>query len=72
MKRLHLKVERIKKGLSTEQMANLLCISKSAYYKYEDGQNNIPLRKAQQIAIILNCSLDTLFPVSELTQKEGD
>ncbi|WP_304206577.1 helix-turn-helix domain-containing protein [Peptostreptococcus russellii] len=37
MKRLHLKVERIKKGLSTEQMANLLCISKSAYYKYEDG-----------------------------------
>lgn len=72
MKRLNLKAERMKKGFSAEYMASLLDVSCSAYYKYEGGKNNIPLNKAQQMSIILDCSLDTLFPVSEISQKEGE
>lgn len=47
----------MKKGFSAEYMASLLDVSCSAYYKYEGGKNNIPLNKAQQMSIILDCHL---------------
>lgn len=72
MKRYNLMAERIRSGFTPQYMAEALNISCSAYYKYEGGQANIPLNRAQQISVILNCSLDTLFPVLNQDSKESE
>ena len=50
-----IKCLRIKKGLSQEQLANMLNTTKQAIYKYENGiVTNIPLDKIEQISSILD------------------
>ncbi len=61
MKRLQLKAERVRRGISCEEMAKKLDISTSTYYRYEDGTVDIPVSKAALIANIFNEKMDFLF-----------
>lgn len=50
-----IKYLRVKKGLSQEQLANMLDTTKQAIYKYENGiVTNIPLDKIEIIASVLD------------------
>ena len=49
------------KGITAQQMADLLCINIRAYRKYESGDTNPPLDNLVKIADYLNVSTDYLL-----------
>lgn len=63
--RINLKVERIKRGLTQQEMAKELGISQAAYSQYELGKVNPGLEKAEKIADFFNKDIKEIF----LTQK---
>lgn len=68
MKRLNLKAERVRSGYTVKEISSLIGVHHETYYKYENGCYNIPLERVKKIAKVLNCNLDTLFPISENEQ----
>lgn len=51
---MNLKVERINAGLTLQEMANALGVSKQAVYAWEKGIKNIPNNRINEIKKILN------------------
>lgn len=60
-----LKVERLRKGIQQWRLASLIGISQAELSHYEVGRKECPVELRDKIAKILECSVDTLFPVSE-------
>lgn len=71
--RLHLQNTRRSKNISVGEMASQLKISKSYYYKIEQGVRNPTLELARKIAGILGEPVDKIFFGNELdrTSKTG-
>lgn len=55
------------KGLSLEDMAERLGITKTTYYNYESNQRSIPVDMAERIAAILNIKYNDIFLPSRVT-----
>lgn len=64
--RTNLKTLRKKKKLSVKNIAHILGISTSHYYKIESGIRNPNFVLAGKIASLFNCSVDDLFFNDEL------
>ncbi|MFB2020212.1 helix-turn-helix transcriptional regulator [Pseudoflavonifractor sp. P01025] len=60
-----IKAMRKSHGLSQEQLAKMLGISRSTVAKYELGDIDPPMRVLGQMATIFRCSLDDLVDVQE-------
>lgn len=56
----NLKVIRLKKQLSQQEIANLLHTTQQQYYKYEKGIQEIPTHHLITLAKFYNVSLDHL------------
>ncbi len=56
-----LKQFRKKKGLSVQEIADLIGVSASFYYKIEQGIRDPIMEKAQKIAQVLESTVDELF-----------
>jgi putative transcriptional regulator len=61
MKRKRLKELRKQYGLSVKDIANIVGISTSHYYKIEEGVRNPTLKIAKKIAEILGKNVDEIF-----------
>jgi len=61
VRRNKLRQRRVNKNITVPQIAILLGISQSYYYKIEAGIRNPTLILAAEIASILNSSIDELF-----------
>lgn len=61
MKRKILKQARKNKGLSVQEIADLIGVSASFYYKIEQGIRDPIMEKAQKIAQVLESTVDELF-----------
>lgn len=51
---------RKQKGLSQEQLAEMLDVSRQSIYKWESGQSSPELDKLQQMSKLFNCTIDDL------------
>lgn len=61
MERKNSKQDRIEKGYSVAELAELLGVSPSMYYKWEDGSRAPLLANAKQVAKVLDCAVEKLF-----------
>ena len=68
MKRKILKQVRKKKGLSVQELADLIGVSASFYYKIEQGIRDPIMEKAQKIAQVLESTVDELFFNTDLDE----
>lgn len=72
----NLKTARKKLGLTQEQVANQLGITKSAYCGYETGKRQPDVTKLKELAKVLNIKVDTLLEIGygqhkdEFSEKE--
>jgi len=66
-----LKELRINNNFNVQQMAQLLDISKSHYYKIESGIRNPNFALAGKIAALFNCSVDKIFFGNELDETSN-
>ena len=57
-----LRLERIKQGIKPWRLANLLGISQSLYYAYEQGRCRCPADLRRKIANVLSTTPEQLFP----------
>lgn len=57
----NIRLERLKKGLSQDKMANLLRISQNAYSKIESGKTTLTIIRLHQIARVLEIPFEKLF-----------
>lgn len=55
-----LRSERLKRGLTQQQVADYLFIARGSYAKYENGQNIPPPYNLLALADLYGCSLDYL------------
>lgn len=60
-----LKQLRIESGLTCQQMAKQMGLTKATYYKKEQGQIKISLFDAKKISKILGHSIDNIFFTSD-------
>lgn len=60
---MRLRAERVAKGLTQEEMAKKLGISRQAYAKRENGEVNIGVDELAQIGDILNINSDNLSKI---------
>jgi len=60
-----LKVERVRKGIKQWRLASLVGISQAELSHYETGRRPCPADLQGKIAEVLECSVETLFPVAE-------
>ena len=56
-----LTIERKEHNLTQQELANILCITRAAYAKYETGQNIPPIPVLSQLADLYKCSVDYLI-----------
>lgn len=63
-----LKAERIKRGMTQEEVANYLHIGRVAYTMYETGKNTPTMDNLILLADLYNCSLDYLAGRYSLTE----
>ena len=49
------------KGLTQEEMAGKLNVSRSAYIRYEKNPYNVPTKKLMSIANLLDCKIGDFF-----------
>lgn len=69
----NLKQLRLAKEISQQDMAKMLGYTPTSYNKIENGERNLPARKALMAAKILDCSLDDIFlPSSFPKRTKGD
>lgn len=67
----NLKTARKKLGLTQEQVANQLGITKSAYCGYETGKRQPDVAKLKELAKFLNIKVDTLLETGYGQHNEG-
>ena len=65
-----LKAARIKTGLTQQQIADILGVTKSTYCGYETAKRSPDPQRIKQLAKILHVSADTLLDTSFGKQKE--
>lgn len=70
--RYQLKNLRIEKGFKVEDMAAIVGISTSHYYKIEQGSRNPTMAVARKIANTLNSTVDALFFASALDDSSKE
>lgn len=56
-----LKALRVRSGLTQEQVANMLNLSRSTIMRWEKDANDMPIKYMSQFAKIYNYSLDSIF-----------
>lgn len=56
-----IKKYRLKKGLTQENLANLLNVSKSTIGMWETGARKPDIIRLKKLAVILDCSVDSLL-----------
>lgn len=61
MKITPLKIRRINAGFETDQAADELKISKSTFYKLEQGWTTPSAQLIKRLAILYKCSTDEIF-----------
>ena len=59
--RINLKIERIKRGFTQEQMAKELGLTQAAYSLYELGKTSPTLDKAKEIANYFDSTIEYIF-----------
>ena len=60
-----LRLERVKQGIKPWRLANVLGISQSLYYAYEQGRRRCPANLRRKIADVLSTTPEALFPEGE-------
>ena len=61
----NLKELRIKKGVTQDDMAELLNIHQTTYSDYELGRLNIPISTLKELAVFFNTSVDYLLDMTD-------
>lgn len=61
---------RLKSGMTVEQIAKIIKVAPSTYYKWEDGSRSPNIKKAILIAKILGSTVEELF-FDELLDKKS-
>ena len=64
-----LKKYRIDNNLTQEQLADILHVSRGAISKYETGRSYPSVEILQEVAVLLNTSVDELLSKSEITKE---
>jgi len=72
MLRHNIRLMRKRMGLTQEELASKLGISKSTYNRYERGTLDIPIDKFSKFFIIFDISLDVLAGKVKLSKKENE
>lgn len=71
-----IRIERLQRGLSQENMADLLNLSTTAYGDIERGKTDLTLSRMTQIASVLGISLLTLISdeaiAAQVVEPKGD
>lgn len=57
-----LRAKRIERGLSQEDVANVLHMTRNGYCQIENGVNGKKMQYLPQIAKLFGCRIDDLFP----------
>ena len=57
----NIRLERLRKGISQDKMANLLQISQNAYSKIESGKTTLTIIRLHQIAKVLEIPFEKLL-----------
>lgn len=65
-----LRIEREKKGLSQEELGNMINAAKSTISQYELGKRKPDTDILKQFAILFNCTTDYLLGLSDLPRPE--
>ena len=65
----NIETERVRKGLTQEQLASQLGVSHKTYYNWINEVRDIPSRKLQRLAKILDVTMEYLLESS--TEIEG-
>lgn len=61
MKITAIRLRRLNAGLDTNDVVSLLGISKSTFYKLEQGWSNPSVSLIRKLACTYNCSVDDIF-----------
>lgn len=67
MKITPIRLRRLNFGIEPEQAQELLQISKSTFYKLEQGWTNPSAKLIKRLANIYNCSTDEIFKDFKIT-----
>lgn len=70
--RNNIKSLRIKKGLTQEDVAYLMGISRATYNDYETRPENVKIETYNKMANIFNCDLIDFFMVPKVTDSDTD
>lgn len=62
-----LEKKRLEKGLTQRTMADNINVSIGCYNMYENNQRKIPKEKAEAIAKVLECEINSIFVPSNFT-----
>lgn len=62
-----LEKKRLEKGLTQKFMADNIDVSIGCYNMYENNQRKIPKEKAEAIAKVLECEINSIFVPSNFT-----
>jgi len=65
----HIRLFRLAKGLTQENIADQLGISGSAYAKIERGQSDITISRIEEIACIFGLTTSQLISITDTIQK---
>ncbi|MDF2650158.1 MAG: Helix-turn-helix domain [Paenibacillus sp.] len=68
----NLKQLRIAKEIKQQDMAKMLGYTATSYNKIENGERNLPTRKALLAAEILGCTLDEIFLPSDFPKRTNE
>jgi len=68
IKRCLLRDRRKRAGLSQQQVAELLGVSKSRISEYENSEINMSILTAKKLAVICGCDISDLF-IFEISRK---
>lgn len=70
--RNNIKSLRVKKGLTQEDAAYLMGISRATYNDYETRPENVKIETYNKMASIFNCDLIDFFIVPKVTDSDTD
>ena len=60
------------KDLSQKQLAQILSMSQTGYFKYETGENDIPTQILIKLALYYNTSVDYLLGLTDIKEPPND
>ncbi len=68
--RNNIKSLRVKRGLTQEETASLLGISRATYNDYETNPGNVKIETYSKMAQIFKCNLADFFKISSVTNSD--